>query len=73
MSEESLGFYMLILPFVLSAGFDKLVGIMMILFGVEVGCLASSVNPFVVSVAVQAFQHDADLANFTASNGMAFR
>lgn len=68
MAEESLGFYMMIIPFIIVCGFDKLVGIMIVLFGAGVGCLASTVNPFVVSVAVSAANGDV-----TSSDGMAFR
>jgi uncharacterized ion transporter superfamily protein YfcC len=72
MAEESLGFYMMLIPFMIVVGYDKLVGVMIVLFGAGVGCLASSVNPFVISVAVDAAQK-AGVDGITTSDGMAFR
>lgn len=69
MAEESLGFYMMLIPFIIACGFDKLVGIMIVLFGAGTGCLASTVNPFVVAVAVSASGDGV----VTSSDGMAFR
>jgi uncharacterized ion transporter superfamily protein YfcC len=69
MAEESLGFYMMLIPFMIVVGYDKLVGVMIVLFGAGVGCLASTVNPFVVSLAVSSAGENI----VSTSDGMAFR
>lgn len=52
MSEETIGFYLLIVPVFLAAGFDSLVGVRVILLGAGAGVLASTVNPFAIGAAV---------------------
>lgn len=69
MAEESLGFYMIMIPLMIAAGFDKAVGLMIVLFGAGVGVLASTVNPFVIAIAADA----AKATGVTQSDGMAFR
>jgi uncharacterized ion transporter superfamily protein YfcC len=50
MAEETLGFYALLVPIVIGLGFDRMVGVGMILVGAGVGTLASTVNPFATGV-----------------------
>lgn len=71
MAEETLGFYMILIPLVLSMGYDKLTGLMIVLFGAGSGVLASTVNPFVIAVAVQAANDGG--ATVASSDGMAWR
>ncbi len=52
MAEETIGFYLLIVPVFLAAGFDSLVGVRVILLGAGAGVLASTVNPFAIGAAV---------------------
>lgn len=52
MSEETIGFYLLIVPVFLAAEFDSLVGVRVILLGAGAGVLASTVNPFAIGAAV---------------------
>jgi len=59
MAEESLGFYMICIPLMLAAGFDVFTGLLIVLVGAGVGTLASTVNPFVVTVAVDALNSEA--------------
>ncbi|WP_342269291.1 YfcC family protein [Spiroplasma endosymbiont of Aspidapion aeneum] len=54
MAEESLGFYMICIPLMMAAGFDKITGLFIVLVGAGVGVIASTVNPFCISVAVNA-------------------
>src|SRR5215469_9707937 len=54
MAEETLGFYAIILPVILALGYDRLVGVGIILVGAGVGTLASTVNPFATGVASDA-------------------
>ncbi|AHB36074.1 YfcC family protein [Spiroplasma apis] len=66
MAEESLGFYMILIPLMLSTGFDKFTGLMIVLFGAGTGVLASTVNPFVIALAESS-------GNLKSGDGMAFR
>ncbi len=53
MSEETIAFYPLLIPVMIAVGFDSLVAIAIILIGSQIGCLASTVNPFATGVASQ--------------------
>jgi uncharacterized ion transporter superfamily protein YfcC len=46
MAEETLGFYAIILPVIIALGYDRMVGIGIIMVGAGVGTLSSTVNPF---------------------------
>ncbi|WP_342252690.1 YfcC family protein [Spiroplasma endosymbiont of Amphibalanus improvisus] len=52
MAEESIGFYMVTVPLMIAAGFDTITGLMIVLLGAGVGVMGSTVNPFLVTVAV---------------------
>jgi uncharacterized ion transporter superfamily protein YfcC len=51
MAEETLGFYALIVPVIIGLGYDRMVGVTLIMVGAGVGTLASTVNPFATGVA----------------------
>jgi uncharacterized ion transporter superfamily protein YfcC len=51
MAEETLGFYALVVPIVLSLGYDRLTAASVILLGAGIGTLASTVNPFATGAA----------------------
>ena len=51
MAEETLGFYVLIVPVMLGLGMDRMTGVAIIMVGAGVGTLASTVNPFATGVA----------------------
>ncbi|MCP9959970.1 YfcC family protein [Streptomyces sudanensis] len=51
MAEETLGFYGLMIPLMLSLGYDRMVAAAVIMVGAGVGTLASTVNPFATGVA----------------------
>lgn len=51
MAEETLGFYALVVPLVLSLGYDRLTAASVILLGAGIGTLASTVNPFATGAA----------------------
>ncbi|MEU8899357.1 YfcC family protein [Nocardia sp. NPDC048505] len=53
-SEETLGFYGLIVPLLLALGYDRLVAAAAILLSSGVGALRSTVNPFAIGVASSA-------------------
>lgn len=54
MAEETLGFYALVVPLMLSLGYDRMVAAATILVGAGIGVLASTVNPFATGVASDA-------------------
>lgn len=66
MAEETLGFYALVIPLVLSLGYDRMVAAATILVGAGIGVLASTVNPFATGVASEA-------AGVSIGNGIGFR
>lgn len=51
MGEETMAFYPLLVPVMIAVGFDSITGIAIILLGSQIGCLASTVNPFATGVA----------------------
>ncbi len=51
MAEETMAFYPLLIPILLSAGYDTITAVAVILFGSGVGVLASTVNPFATGIA----------------------
>ena len=51
MWEETMAFYPLLIPVFVSAGYDPLVGISVVLLGSGAGVLASTVNPFATGIA----------------------
>ena len=46
MAEETLPFYLLLLPVMIAAGYDALTAVAVIMVGAGMGTLASTVNPF---------------------------
>jgi uncharacterized ion transporter superfamily protein YfcC len=54
MAEETLGLYAIIVPVIVGLGFDRMVGVTLIMVGAGVGTLASTVNPFATGVASDA-------------------
>ena len=51
MWEETIAFFPVLIPIFIRAGYGPLTAVMVILLGAGTGCLASTVNPFAVSVA----------------------
>jgi uncharacterized ion transporter superfamily protein YfcC len=54
MCEETIAFYPVIIPVFVVAGYDALVGIAAVYIGSQIGCMASTVNPFSVVIASNA-------------------
>ena len=54
MAEETIALYAIVTVTLLAAGFDALVAVSTILFGSTAGVMGSTVNPFVVSAALDA-------------------
>lgn len=51
MWEETIAFYVLVIPVFVAAGFDSITGFAVICLGAGVGCLGSTVNPFATGIA----------------------
>ena len=51
MAEETIAFYPLVLPIVVTAGYDAVTAVAIILLGAGVGVLGSTVNPFATGIA----------------------
>lgn len=51
MWEETIAFYIIILPVFIAAGFDTITGFAVIALGAGIGCLGSTVNPFATGIA----------------------
>jgi uncharacterized ion transporter superfamily protein YfcC len=66
MGEETIAFYPLLIPVMMGVGFDSLVAVAIALVGTQVGCLASTVNPFATGVASQTL-------NITPGDGLVSR
>ena len=66
MAEETMVFYPLLIPVMVSVGFDSLTAIAVILLGSGIGCLASTVNPFAVGIA-------SDIAGINMAEGIGWR
>ncbi|HEM3472816.1 TPA: YfcC family protein [Streptococcus suis] len=66
MGEETMAFFPLLVPVMMAVGFDSITGVAIILLGSQIGCLASTVNPFATVVA-------SDAAGVSVANGMIWR
>lgn len=51
MWEETIAFYVLVIPVFVAAGFDSITGFAVIALGAGIGCLGSTVNPFATGIA----------------------
>ncbi|AGM25789.1 arginine/ornithine antiporter [Spiroplasma syrphidicola EA-1] len=69
MGEETIALYPVIIPVLLAAGFDVLTAIMTILLGAGLGVIGSTLNPFVVQIAVD----NAGVEGLTSSTGIVWR
>ena len=66
MAEESLAFYVLVITVMIAAGYDALVGALVILVGCGIGVLGSTVNPFATGIA-------SGFAEVSISDGLGLR
>jgi len=66
MWEETLGFFVLLVPLVLALGYDRMVGAAILLLGAGAGVIGSTVNPFATGVA-------SDAAGIPISDGLGLR
>ncbi|MCH9851978.1 MAG: YfcC family protein [Alphaproteobacteria bacterium] len=54
MAEETLAFYIIIIPVLIAAGYDSLTGVAIIMVGAAIGVLGSTINPFATVIASDA-------------------
>ncbi|EEX94895.1 hypothetical protein VIOR3934_05129 [Vibrio orientalis CIP 102891 = ATCC 33934] len=54
MAEETIPFYALLIPVMIAAGYDSIVGVAIIMIGAGIGCLGSTINPFATVIASNA-------------------
>ncbi|QCF27130.1 YfcC family protein [Hydrocarboniclastica marina] len=54
MAEETLAFYAILIPVIISAGYDAVTGVAVILVGAGIGVLGSTINPFATVIAANA-------------------
>lgn len=66
MAEETLAFYILIIPIMIAAGYDALTGVSIIMLGAGIGVLGSTINPFSTTIA-------SDAAGIPFTDGMSLR
>jgi uncharacterized ion transporter superfamily protein YfcC len=66
MWEETLGFFVLLVPLALALGYDRMVASAIIFLGAGTGVIASTVNPFATGVA-------SDAAGVTIGDGIGLR
>lgn len=66
MAEETIAFYPLLVPMLVSAGYDAMTAVSVILLGAGSGVLASTVNPFATGIA-------AGFADISLGDGIALR
>jgi len=66
MAEETLAFYAILIPVIISAGYDAVTGVAVILVGAGIGVLGSTINPFATVIAANA-------ANIPFTDGIGLR
>tara|TARA_R110002124_G_scaffold241594_1_gene406828 strand:- start:4433 stop:5878 length:1446 start_codon:yes stop_codon:yes gene_type:complete len=54
MAEETLAFYVILIPIIIAAGYDAVTGVAVILIGSGIGVLGSTINPFATVIASNA-------------------
>ena len=54
MAEETIPFYTILVPVMLAAGYDTVVGAAIVMVGAGIGCLGSTINPFATVIAANA-------------------
>ena len=54
MAEETIPFYAILIPVMIAAGYDSIVGVSIIMVGAGIGCLGSTINPFATVIASNA-------------------
>lgn len=64
--EEGFVYLLMFIPVILALGLDTIVAVMIVVFGTQGGCLASTINPFSVGIA-------SDIAGISPGQGLVMR
>ncbi len=64
--EEGIVYFMMFVPVILALGLDTVVAVMIVVLGTQIGCLASTVNPFSVGIA-------SGIAGISSGDGIGLR
>lgn len=64
--EEGFVYLLMFMPVILALGLDTVVAVMIVVFGTQGGCLASTINPFAVGIA-------SDIAGISPGQGLVMR
>ncbi len=72
-SVIALPFYFLIIPLLCSAGYDKFTSFLIVFLGSEIGCFASTINPILVSNAIDATNSTIGSIAVVFSDGITWR
>lgn len=64
--EEGFVYLLMFMPVILALGLDTIVAVMIVVFGTQGGCLASTINPFAVGIA-------SDIAGISPGQGLPMR
>lgn len=72
-SVMALPFYFLIIPLLSSSGYDKFTSFLIVFFGSEIGCFASTINPILVSNAIDATNVAVGSVVIVFSDGIVWR
>ncbi len=64
--EEGFVYLLMFIPVILALGLDTMVAVMIVVFGTQGGCLASTINPFSVGIA-------SDIAGISPGQGIVMR
>ncbi len=73
MAEESIPFYLILIPVFCAAGFDALTGFLVIMLGCGIGTVGSTLNPFKIPIAVDGINSAMNAEVIQTSTGIAFR
>lgn len=64
--EEGMVYLMMFIPILLALGLDTVTGVMIVVLGTQIGCLASTINPFATGIA-------SGIAGVSVGDGMGHR
>jgi len=73
MAEETIPFYLILIPVFIAAGFDGMTGFLTIMLGAGIGTVGSILNPFKIPIAVDATNEAIGSEVLTTSTGIVFR
>ncbi len=73
MAEETIPFYLILMPVFIAAGFDAMTGFLVIMLGAGIGTVGSILNPFKIPIAVEAINSAEGTKILSESTGIAFR